>query len=65
MKLTARQQQVVVLLADGLTYREISDHLGIAQRTVRKHVLGIAAKLPGSGKPQRRIVRHLAYLLAA
>lgn len=37
-RLTARQLQVVALLADGLRYREVADCLGISVRQVQRHV---------------------------
>ena len=33
-----RQQQVLVLLAEGLTYDEIAECMGIAPNTVLRHV---------------------------
>jgi DNA-binding CsgD family transcriptional regulator len=37
-RLTARQAEVVALLADGLRYREIADCLSISVRQVERHV---------------------------
>jgi DNA-binding CsgD family transcriptional regulator len=37
-RLTARQLQVVALLADGLRYREVADCLGVTERQVQRHV---------------------------
>ncbi len=43
--LTARQAEVLGLLADGLTNNEIADELFVSQRTVGNHVSAILMKL--------------------
>lgn len=43
-RLTARQLQVVALLADGLRYREIGACLSISERQVQRHVADAAAR---------------------
>jgi len=64
IRLTAREFQVVALLLDGLTYRQIGRRLGIHEKTVNAHVQAIAARIPGSGRPLTRIVRHADTLTA-
>lgn len=44
-RLTARQLQVVALLADGLRYREIAACLSISVRQVQRHVAHAVARL--------------------
>jgi len=44
---TARQLQVLQLIAQGLSNKDISRHLGIGERTVKTHVKAILAKLGG------------------
>jgi DNA-binding CsgD family transcriptional regulator len=44
-RLTARQLQVVALLADGLRYREVAACLSISARQVQRHVAQAAARL--------------------
>lgn len=44
-ELTVRERDVLRHLVDGLTDREIAEHLRISRRTVSKHVEGILAKL--------------------
>jgi DNA-binding NarL/FixJ family response regulator len=43
--LTAREQQVLGLLATGLLYKEIADKLDISVETVRTHVRNICQKM--------------------
>ena len=43
--LSAREQQVLSLLASGYLYKEIGDRLGIALETVRSHVKNICNKM--------------------
>jgi LuxR family transcriptional regulator, maltose regulon positive regulatory protein len=43
--LTAREQEILELVAAGLTNREIAEHLIISPETVKKHVGSITAKL--------------------
>jgi DNA-binding NarL/FixJ family response regulator len=43
--LTAREQEVAVLVARGLTNRQISTRLGISERTAGNHVARILSKL--------------------
>jgi DNA-binding NarL/FixJ family response regulator len=42
---SAREEEVLALLADGLTDREISERLGISPRTVETHVGSLLSKL--------------------
>ena len=50
--LTAREQQVAELIADGLTNRQIAAHLVIALRTADNHVQHIFDKLGLSARAQ-------------
>jgi DNA-binding NarL/FixJ family response regulator len=50
--LTAREQEVLVLLAAGLTYETIGERLGIAKRTARAHVVAIQEKLDAANNAQ-------------
>jgi DNA-binding NarL/FixJ family response regulator len=43
--LTAREQQVLEMLATGLLYKEVGDKLGICVETVRAHVKKICQKM--------------------
>ena len=50
--LTDRENQVLNLIADGLTNREISCHLSISESTVENHIHHIYAKLGISNRAQ-------------
>lgn len=43
--LSYRERQVLELIADGLTNREIGEHLGLAEKTVKNYVSTLLAKL--------------------
>jgi DNA-binding CsgD family transcriptional regulator len=59
--LTAREAEVLALVAGGLTNREIADHLVISVRTAEHHVAHILRKLRA---PSRREAARLARRLA-
>jgi two-component system NarL family response regulator len=44
-ELTGRQTEVLRLVADGLTYREVGERLALSERTVRFHMSEIIARL--------------------
>jgi DNA-binding NarL/FixJ family response regulator len=44
-ELTLRERQVLQLIADGLTNRQIGDELQLAEKTVKNYVSGLLAKL--------------------
>jgi DNA-binding NarL/FixJ family response regulator len=48
--LTARELQVVTLLADGLTNKAISASLGVSEETVKFHLAAIFGKLGASNR---------------
>ena len=43
--LTAREEQVVALVADGLSNREVGAELGLSEHTIKKYLLRIFDKL--------------------
>jgi DNA-binding CsgD family transcriptional regulator len=48
--LTAREQEVLALIADGLADREISERLVISERTVHHHVSAVLSKIGVSSR---------------
>ena len=44
-RLTAREREILMLLARGYRNREIGDHLVISERTAEWHVANVLAKL--------------------
>ena len=50
--LTPREQEVLALLAAGLTYEAIGERLGIAKRTARAHVVGLQEKFDAANNAQ-------------
>jgi NarL family two-component system response regulator LiaR len=58
--LTSREQQVLVLLAKGLTNQGIADQLVLSELTVRTHVSNILAKLNLENRTQAALyaLRH-------
>jgi DNA-binding CsgD family transcriptional regulator len=48
--LTAREQEALALLADGLADREISQRLFISERTVHHHVSAVLSKISVSSQ---------------
>ncbi|MCH8566430.1 response regulator transcription factor [Nesterenkonia sp. LB17] len=45
VSLTLREQQVLKLITEGLTNRQIGQRLGLAEKTVKNYVSGLLAKL--------------------
>lgn len=48
--LTAREEEVLVLVADGLTNSQIADRLSLSPHTVARHVANITTKLGVNGR---------------
>jgi DNA-binding CsgD family transcriptional regulator/tetratricopeptide (TPR) repeat protein len=48
--LTAREQEILALVATGLTNRQIGDHLFITEKTASHHVSNVLAKLGVRGR---------------
>jgi DNA-binding NarL/FixJ family response regulator len=62
--LTAREQEVLALMAQGRSNSGIADLLVISERAVEKHISNIFSKLglPASDADHRRVLAVLAYL---
>ena len=62
--LTAREQEVLSLMAEGLTNAGIAKRLVLTERTVETHVRNVLMKLdlPDGGDDHRRVLAVLAHL---
>jgi len=63
--LTAREQQVLAMLAEGLLNKEIANRLRISEHTVKFHISSIMGKLGASSRTEavtRGIRRRLIFL---
>jgi DNA-binding NarL/FixJ family response regulator len=65
--LTARERDVLALLAQGLTDRGIGERLWLTPKTIETHIRHILAKLnlPSDATYNRRVLAVLTYLRAA
>jgi two-component system, NarL family, response regulator DevR len=56
--LTIRERQILPLIAEGLTNREIGERLGLAEKTVKNYISGLLSKL-GLQRRTQAAVLHL------
>jgi DNA-binding NarL/FixJ family response regulator len=66
-ELTAREQEVLALMAEGRTNAAIAKRLWLTDRTVETHIRSILSKLnlPASDDGHRRVLAVLTYLRAS
>jgi DNA-binding NarL/FixJ family response regulator len=64
--LTAREREVLSLMAEGRSNRGIAERLVVSERAVEKHVTAIFGKLglPASGEDHRRVLAVLTFVSA-
>ena len=62
--LTAREQDVLALMAEGRSNSAVADRIFVSERAVEKHISNIFTKLglPPSDSDHRRVLAVLAYL---
>ena len=60
VSLTRRERQVVGLIAEGLTNRQIAERLTVSVRTVERHIANIYDRLGCTGKAGRAIATAYA-----
>jgi DNA-binding CsgD family transcriptional regulator len=61
--LTARETEVLCLMADGASSRDIAARLGISYATVRSHIRSLGAKLDAHSKGEAIVkARELALI---
>ena len=63
-ELTAREREVLGLMAEGRSNNAIAEALVVTERAVEKHVTSIFSKLrlPAASEDHRRVLAVLAYL---
>ena len=61
--LTSREQQVLDLVAEGLSNGQIAERLYISRKTVSVHVSNILAKLGASGRTEAAAIARRDGLL--
>lgn len=54
-RLTTRERQVLELIAEGLTNRQIGDRLDLAEKTVKNYVSGLLSKLDMERRTQAAV----------
>ena len=67
LMLSAREREVIALMAEGRSNAGIARQIWVAESTVEKHVHSILGKLdlPDSADDHRRVLAVLAYLSSA
>lgn len=64
-ELTPREREVLALVADGHTNREIAEALFVAEKTASVHVSNILAKLGAANRSEAAALAHRAGFAAA
>jgi two-component system response regulator DevR len=56
--LSTREREVLDLIADGLTNREIGERLSLAEKTIKNYVSGVLSKLGLQRRTQAAILQR-------
>jgi DNA-binding NarL/FixJ family response regulator len=62
-ELTAREKEVLALVAEGLTNQQIAEVLGVAPSTIKSHVQNVILKLGASDRTQAAVMAVKAKLV--
>ena len=54
--LTSQEAQILDLITDGLTNKQIGERLFLAEKTVKNHVTSLLAKLGVKGRTQAAVL---------
>lgn len=57
--LTRRQQQIVPMIAQGLTNKEIASHLNLSEQTIKNHIHGIMRRIGATDRLQ--VIDHTRF----
>ncbi len=65
-ELSAREREVLELMAEGRSNQSIAGHLVVTERAVEKHITSILSKLnlPVTAEQHRRVLAVLTFLRA-
>jgi DNA-binding NarL/FixJ family response regulator len=63
--LTPRQEQILTLIGEGLTNRQIGERLGVAEKTIKNSVTGLLACLNMQRRSQAAVYAALRRVAAA
>ena len=65
-ELTLRQQQLVTLVAKGLTNKEIASHLNLSEFAVRNHIHNILKQVDASSRSEAvETIRSYGYAISS
>ncbi len=63
-EITAREREILILIAHGLSNTEIADRLYVSEATIKTHVAHLYRKLGARDRAQAAVIAHQAGLVA-